>query len=221
MSTRHRIFIVEDHPVILDGLRGMVATSTEWMVCGDANAYATALEKIPKSSPDLVMVDISLPDGNGLDLIGELHQKSHGVHFLVFSMHDDPGYAMKALRVGARGFLTKSSGPALLTTALERILRGGHFLSAAITLEILRKSNEGDSFRKKEVTPLEWQIFLRVGLSLTNSEIAVQLGMSARAVDERRGALREKLSIADPGLFAREAAIWAEVNRHHPDLSPV
>lgn len=221
MGVPSRIFLVEDHPVILDGLRRLVAVSPEWMVCGDACAVAGAFDRIPKAAPDLVVVDISLPDGNGFDLIADLHRKSHAINFLVFSMHDDPGYAVKAFHVGAKGFLAKSSGPAQLANAFGRILRGEHFLSFAMTAEILRKFNQGEAFRKKSVTSLEWQVFLGIGASLTNSEIAVRLDISPRAVDARRTSLREKLGIEDPKLFVREAAIWAEVNRNHPNVIPV
>lgn len=222
MSAKQKIFLVDDHPAMLDGLRGLILRSEAWVVCGEARTAAQAAERIPDLNPDLVVVDVSLPDKNGIELVEELQGKWYGLNFLIFSMHDEAAYAERALRAGAKGFLSKCSGSMEFGQAVQRILAGGVYLSPEISRHLAKR------FRKifpkaglARMTDLDWRIFDEIGRGRTNSEIGALLDMPARQVDSHRIEIRGKLGLEDSQGLVREAMLWSEVRQCGFLLQPV
>ncbi len=214
MSEKHRIFLVDDHPAMLDGLRAMIARLEAWEVCGEARTAAAAIEQVSRLNPDLTIIDVSLPDQNGIELMEELQKRAFGLKFLVFSMHDDPAYAQRAIRAGARGFLSKAVNSNELIAAMERILGGGVYLSRETAEDLTKRFSKAFSKGSmSKMSELEWEVFDQIGSCRTNSEIASALGISPREVDSYRAELRRKLDIEDPQKLMREAMLWAEVRR--------
>lgn len=136
-ASKRRIFLVEDHPVTRDGFAQLLNYQEDLEVCGQAGSIADALKQIPALLPELAIVDISLPDGEGIELIESLSVQAPGVKVLALSMHDESVYAPRALAAGAKGYVMKQTPTETVMSAIRRVLDGEIYLSPA--LEHLRK----------------------------------------------------------------------------------
>src|SRR5689334_1319800 len=130
---RKKIFIVDDHAVLRDGLTEVINQSKELVVCGEAATGEEALEQIPAAAPDLVLVDLSLPGMNGLELVHELKTKHPAVRILVLSMHDESLYGERAVRAGARGYIMKHQVAREVQAAIQTVLSGELYLSPKLS----------------------------------------------------------------------------------------
>src|SRR5215203_4387885 len=126
---KKKIFIVDDHPMMRDGLAQMIANEPDLSVCGEAENASEALEKIEKLRPDLALVDITLRSGSGLELIKDLQTRLPTVAVLVISMHDESLYAERVLRAGGRGYIMKQEGGRKIIDGVRRILSGSAYVS--------------------------------------------------------------------------------------------
>lgn len=210
---KKKIFLVDDHPMMRDGVRRMVRESGVWEICGEASTAQDALDAILGASPDIIILDISLPDRSGLDLLKDLNARAYGLNILVFSMHDEFLYAERVMRAGAKGYLTKDSPTESLTTAIECVLAGKLYLSVDVSNHILKTLSRAPSGQVgvAKLTDRELQIFEMIGRCKANAQIAEKLGISARTVDAHRSNIRAKLSLPDAPTLMREAVLWIEL----------
>ena len=124
VAERTRVFIVDDHPIVRQGLTQMMNQEADLMVCGEAEDAQNALQAVVDLHPDLVLVDLSLKEGSGLDLIRTLRTRQTMLPILVVSMHDETLYVERALRAGARGYIMKHEATDIMMNAIRRVLRG-------------------------------------------------------------------------------------------------
>jgi DNA-binding NarL/FixJ family response regulator len=131
-KARHRILILDDHPIMRQGLAQLLAHEPDLQVCGEANEAREALANIPKTLPDLLLADLSLPDRSGLELIKDLQLQFPELKVLVLSMHDESLYAERVLRAGGRGYVMKQEGGRKLLEAIRKVLDGQIYVSEKI-----------------------------------------------------------------------------------------
>lgn len=192
-----RVFIVEDHPIVCEGLILILQDSGEFYPCGSIGTAVGAVDRIRECQPDLVLLDLSLPDGGGLELLPEILAAVPETRVLIFTVHDPALYETKAIRAGARGFLNKSALPTELLTALRAVSMGRLFLN---TTRILKMPFKG-------LTEREGLIYEYIGRGMTATQIAEALNVSPKTVDAHKANIRAKLDLADGHELFRSAVI--------------
>ena len=211
-SAKSRIFLVDDHPIVITGFTLMLNAQTDLEVCGTANSAEEALEKIPKAKPDLVITDVTLPGRNGLELLRDLQALVPGCPVLVVTMHDELLYAERALRAGARGYLMKEAGSEKMLTAIRHVLSGQVSVSERMQSKILSgmigHQTKSTASPIEKLSDREFEIFRLLGEGKTTKEIAGQLHLSHKTVAVHRGHIKEKLSIANSNELVHQAVRW-------------
>ncbi len=216
-KAKHRIFLVDDHPMMRLGLRDLFEGEPGCEVCGEAATAKEALDAIRREKPDLVMMDLALPDGSGLELLKELRAADDEPRVLFFSMHDELLYAERVVKAGGRGYLLKGAPPEQIMQAVERVMAGGIYLSNDAARHILGSlaMDQGKGIR----TPLELlsdrelEIFNLLGHGAGNPEIAGQLKISPRTVDAHRTNIKVKLGLRNSADVLRRAVLWVELDQ--------
>lgn len=209
-----RIILVDDHPVMRHGLAQLIHSESGLQVCGQAGSAAEALGLISSLRPDLVVVDLTLPDKNGLELLKDIQALHPGTSSIVLSMHDESLYAERALRAGARGYVMKEAAADNLIGAIRKVLSGGVYVSEAVAGKMLegvvggRGKAAGSAIDR--LTDRELEILDMIGKGVATKNIADKLCISARTVEAHRAHIKEKLAIADGPSLVRFAVQWVE-----------
>ena len=209
------IVLVDDHPMMREGMKLLINSTPDLRVVGEAGTAAEAIGLVPELSPDLVVLDLTLPDRHGLEVLKELIGSNPRLAVLVVSMHDEMLYAERALRSGARGYLMKESGGERLLAAIRSIMSGKVYVSDRVSTELL--SSLGHSKRQNEpkspmeaLTDREFQIFRLIGQGKNTKRIAEEIGISPKTVDVHRANMKEKLAVPDMPSLIRHAVCWLE-----------
>lgn len=213
MSDFSSVFIVDDHPVMRMGLTCLINAGEGLQVVGEAGAAGEALAKLEEiDSPDLILVDISLPDQNGLELLKELRTVAPNSQALVISSHDEEVYAERVLRAGGRGYVTKDRAPDQLIEAVRQVLSGGIFLSGSMTAKMMEVFAGGESTGSSvsSLTDRELEVYQLIGEGQASREIAAKLGVSVRTVDAHRTHIKDKLGLRDASELSYRAIRWVE-----------
>jgi len=210
---RARILVVDDHPVVRLGIRQMIATEPGLSVCGEAESARKALELAKSSSADLAIVDLSLEDGSGLDLIRALRETTPELKVLVLSMHDEAIFAERALRAGAHGYIMKHEAIDGLVHAIQEVLADRRYVSTHMSQLILGRIGHdarasGD--RLGNLTDRELEVFELIGRGLNTAAIADRLEISIKTVETYRSNIRAKLDLKDATELIRYATTWIE-----------
>jgi DNA-binding NarL/FixJ family response regulator len=219
-KSKYRILIVDDHPMMRQGLVQLISQETDLTVSGEADTAAQALQLVGSLKPNLVLVDISLPDRNGLELIKDL--RATGLHppVLVFSMHDESLYAERALRAGARGYIMKQEGGGKLVQAIRQVLAGQIFVSEKISaraLEAFSGRRSGRSASSVEgLSDREFEVFQLIGEGKATREIAHLLHLSIKTVEVHRANIKLKLGIKKGSELVHYAIRWREAEGGPP-----
>jgi len=212
-----RIFFVDDHPLVREWLAGMVALESDLAVCGHAEDAATALAAVPQAKPDLMVVDLSLPRGSGLDLIKSMRAQFPLVRLLVLSMHDEASVAERAFRAGAHGYAVKrESGPRIID-GIRTVLEGKFYASPSLTAQLAGRmfggNARGGQAPEDLLSDREMEVFRLRGQGRSAKEIADRLGVSVKTVGSYDARIKEKLNLGDAGELMREAVLWHDRQR--------
>ncbi len=206
--------IVDDHPIMRHGLAQLIDAQPELEVCSWAGTAAEALAAIPVKKPDLALLDISLPDRNGLELLKDLQALHPEVMVLMVSMHDESLYAERALRAGAKGYIMKEEAADKLIEAIRTVLDGKIYVSVEMSARIIEmfSGNVGTASAAplRRLTDRELEVFEEIGRGKATREVAEMLGISARTVDAHRAHLKKKLGMKDGSELVRYAVRWVE-----------
>ena len=209
-----RILIVDDHPLVRMGLRGLLDGESDLQVCGEAGSQAEALASVRKLHPHLVITDLSLGDGNGLELIQRLRAQDDALRVLVCSMHDERLFAMRALEAGACGYVGKEQAGRHVVQAVRECLAGRVWLSRAMTEQTatgngsVEAARAGDAMAR--LTPRELAVFELIGRGLKPSQIATQIHLSVKTVETHREKIKKKLNLQSGSDLTRSAMQWVE-----------
>lgn len=208
LQTRSRFLLVDDHPMMRDGLSMRITAQPGWEICGMAATEDEGFALIMEQCPDLVLVDISLGSGNGIDLIKRVRSKNPTVKFLAISAYKESLYAERALRAGALGYLNKQETNERLTEAIRTVLSGERFLSKSLRARLLASALGNTSIDQDPLSRLsdrEKEIFRLIGEGLTTSAIADQLLLSTHTIDTHREHLKRKLNVGTAAELNRLA----------------
>jgi len=206
-----RIVIVDDHPLVRDGLKAGLSARPEWKVCAEAESVSEALAVVQTHSPDMAIIDLSLREGSGLDLVQHLTSAGRPLRILVCSMHDEALYARRAIQAGAMGFLHKQRASDCLVPAVERILSGKLYVSESIADSILMsltKPRLTFSSPFEQLTNRELAIFELVGRGQTMAQIAKSLHLSIKTIETYRERAKRKLNLRTSAELLRCAVKW-------------
>jgi DNA-binding NarL/FixJ family response regulator len=211
-----KILLVDDHPLLREGLARLIGAQVGFTVCGMAATVQEALALVDSEHPDLIITDLILPGRNGLELIKDLGATHPHLPVIVLSMHDELMYAERVLRAGGRGYVMKDTPPERLVQAINVVLAGGVFASQALADHFLQtlvpaRCSPKPSFPLERLTDRELEVFELIGQAKGNQEIATQLHISPRTLDAHRAHIREKLGLADGNELIRYAIRWVEV----------
>lgn len=209
-----RVAVVDDHTMMREGARLFLQNHAELTCAWTAATAAEAVRKVDEDTPDVLMVDISLPDRSGLELIKDLRLLRPKLPMLAISMHDERLYAQRALKAGARGYLMKNAPQKTLEQALLRVVAGNIAVSEEMSEEILKAFSSGTSLNSNDtisdLSDREFEIFVLIGQGKSTAQIAEVLKISTKTVDVHKMNIRSKLGITDPGELAYFAIRWAE-----------
>ncbi len=209
-----RVLLVEDHPTMREGLIRVIEREADLTVCGEADTIQRALEMIASSNPDIAVVDITLGGQNGIELIKDIKVRHPRLPVLVHSMHDESVYAERALRAGAKGYISKKEPAQKLLQAIREVIRGEIFLSEAVTRQILHAVGADQSVGKaspfRALSDREFEVFELTGQGLGTKEIAGALHLSEKTVQAHRDHIRQKLNLPDGRGLTRLATRWVE-----------
>lgn len=214
---RKRVLIVDDHPMMRQGLAQLIQHEPDLCVCGQADRAGQALEAIAANPPDLVLVDISLPDRSGLELIKDVHALRPDLPFLVVSMHDEALYAERVLRAGGRGYVMKQEGGKILMQAIRQVLGGQIYVSEKMSAKILEifSGRRTDNLQSpvERLSDREFEVFQLVGQGQGTREIAQRLHLSVKTVEVHRANMKRKLALKSGADLVRYAIRWTEARQ--------
>ena len=217
IGRKSRVFLVDDHPLVREGLANLINRQDDLVVCGEAEDSAQAMVGISKMRPDVALIDISLKNESGLELIKNLESQFPLVALIVLSMHDEALYAERALRAGARGYVMKRETTKSVLASIRRVLEGGVYVSERVVESMAR--NLSSSRKASASSPVErlsdreLEIFRLLGQGRTTSQIADDLHLSLKTVQAYCARAKEKFGVSSLGELLRAAIRWEDAAR--------
>jgi DNA-binding NarL/FixJ family response regulator len=207
-----KVFLVDDHPIVRQGLALFIEREPDLMVCGEAEDATSALQAIRDSTPDFVILDISLDGRDGLELLKTLRVRHPNLPVLVLSMHDESVYAERSLRAGANGYIMKQEAADKVITAIRQILGGDVYLSDRLTKRMLQQFVNGSISPRDPLAKLsdrELEVFRLIGAGHGTRQIADELHVSAKTVESYQAHIKEKLALRNARELVQHAVEWS------------
>jgi len=208
---RSRVFIVDDHPIVRQGLKLLIDQEPDLMVCGEAETADAVLPAIRQLQPAIAVIDLSLGHDSGIELIKNIRLQHPDLPLLVLSMHDESLYAERALRACAKGYIMKQEAPEKVIIAIRQVLQGAIYVSDAMKAKLLNKIIDS---REKKSSPIELlsdrelQVFKLLGSGLGTRQVADSLHVSIKTVEAYRANIKEKLNLKGSAELVQHAIHW-------------
>ncbi len=207
-----KILIVDDHPIVRRGLVELIQSEPDLKVIGEAEDYHGALDQLKKGGFDLAIIDLTLADIGGLELIKQIKALYPDLPLLVLSMHDEALFAERALRAGARGYIMKQTGSEKLITAIRRVLSGEVYLSEKMASRVLGSmvggAHKSEIGRLEQLSDRELEVFQLIGTGLTTRQIAERLCVSIKTIESHREHIKSKLGLQNATELVQHATRW-------------
>lgn len=217
-KVKKTVYLVDDHPIVRQGLIKLIEQEDALEVCGESGSVSEALEALKKLNPDVILVDISLEESNGLELIKMVDDLGLQIPMLVLSMHDEALYAEHALRAGASGYVMKQAASNTLIQAIEKVLDGEIYVSKSMSSQMLkmafRSSGEDTRTGTETLSLRELEVFELVGRGNSTREIAEQLNLSVKTIETYRAHIKDKLQLRSGTELMQRAIHWVETESH-------
>ncbi|HTM10399.1 MAG TPA: response regulator transcription factor [Verrucomicrobiae bacterium] len=211
-AKKRSILLVDDHPIVLEGLKQLIDQQPDLRVCGELADGRATLATVERLRPDLAVVDLSLKNLNGLDVIKSLKAEHPALPVLALSMHDEMLYAERALRAGASGYVMKQEATKNLLGAVRRILDGGIYLSDNVTAKLLHRVANTKAAGKTSVldqlSDRELEVFRLIGEGASTRRIAEMLKLSIKTIESHRENIKRKLDLQDAAELVQCAVTW-------------
>ncbi len=209
-AARHGVVIVDDHPLIREHLALVINGEPDLQVVGTAESRTEAIEVIERAQPALAIVDLSLRDSHGLELIKDLKARGCETRILVLSMQDEAIYAQRSLAAGALGYITKQRAPHDILSAIRRVLAGHKYLSAEMAADIAESVGNDTASRPAihRLSDRELQVFEMIGRGFNSKRIADALGVSIKTVETYRERIKAKLEYPTYSIMVESAIHW-------------
>lgn len=213
-SKQISVVIIEDHRMFREQLAHLIDKADDMKVCGQADNIRDALALIKEIQPNIAIIDITLRGSSGLELLKDLRAHGIAVPALILSMHDESLYAERALRAGAKGYVTKHEASAAVLKAIRQILKGEIYLNPRFMSRMISKmtaSRDGAAESMDRLADRELEVFDLIGRGLTTREIAAQLGLGITTVDTYKTRIREKLNLDNSARLRFAASRWVQL----------
>lgn len=214
-ATKAAVVLVEDHPMFRERLAELINKERDLEVCGEADNIRDGFDLITERDAQVAIIDISLQGASGLELLKNLKAAGVTIPVLILSMHDESLYAERALRAGARGYITKNEASAKVMTALRQVLAGEIYLGTKAATKILGNlahAGQGGAGVER-LTDRELEVFEQIGRGRATREISIQLGVGAATVETHRSRIKEKLQLENGAQLQREALRWVQATQ--------
>jgi DNA-binding NarL/FixJ family response regulator len=211
MTEKTRIVLADDHPIVLDGLRNLVQAENDFQLVGEARSGLTALKLIREKQPDVAVLDISMPEMNGIMLSRRLAGEMPDLRLLVLTLHEDRAYLNQALEAGVRGYVLKRSAVENLVQAIRAVMVGGLYIDPAIVGRVFDGKSTGRRIASKKgvspaLTDREADVLKMASLGFTNKEIASRLDIGVKSVETYKARGLEKLGLKSRAELVRYAS---------------
>jgi len=208
-SGKAKIFLVDDHPIVRQGLGLLINREPDLVVCGEAEDAPSALQRMASAQPDLMVIDISLDGPDGLELLKTIRLKEPILPILILSMHEESTYAERSLRAGANGYIMKQEATERVLVAIRRILEGKVYLSERLTNKMLEQFVHGAGSSKNDplmtLSDRELEVYRLIGAGHGTRQIADQLHVSVKTVESYQAHIKEKLSLRNARELVQRA----------------
>ena len=206
-----RILIVDDHPIFRRGLRDLVESEPDLVICGEASTVDEALQQVALKRPDVAVIDLSLKGGHGLELIKQIRQDHPGIKMLVCSVSAESHFAERAVHAGALGYVNKQEAADELIEAVRQVFRGELYLSSPMAKRLLHGLVGGqktDTSPVENLTDREMEVFQMLGQGQTTKQIARQLDLSPKTIEAHRENIKTKLNLINSVQLSHFAFRW-------------
>jgi DNA-binding NarL/FixJ family response regulator len=212
VARKSRVFVVDDHPLVREGLTNLINGQDDLIVCGEAKDSAQAINGIGKARPNVALIDISLENESGLELVKQLKTQFPQVALIILSMHDEALYAERALRAGAQGYVMKHETSKSVLASIRQVLGGGVYVSERIVKRMALKLTSSRkpiiSSPVERLSDRELEIFRLLGQGRTTSQIAADLNLSLKTVQAYCARAKEKFGVASLTELLHAAIRW-------------
>jgi DNA-binding NarL/FixJ family response regulator len=212
------VLLADDHALVRDGLKRIIADSGIFLVTAEAADGNEALQRLRTQSIELALFDLSMPGRNGIELIKQVKSEFPSLKILVLTMHEEDQYAVRAIRAGASGYLTKDSASALLIAAMEKIARGGMYVSAALAeqMALSLQPNQGQEQAHTLLSDREEQVFQALIKGITVGDVAKAMHLSVKTISTHKANVLKKMQASSVAELVR----YAITHRLMPDAKP-
>ena len=211
-AKKYRVLLVDDHPIVRQGLALLIDREADLSVCGEADGARSAFHAIETLRPDIVVLDISLNGPDGLEVLKEIRVKTGSLPVLILSMHDESIYAERAMRAGANGYIMKQEATEKVLVAIRRILQGDVYLSERLTTTMLQQYVRGGAATKSSpllnLTDRELEVFRLIGEGHGTRQIADELHLSVKTIESYQAHIKEKLALRNARELVQHAIEW-------------
>ena len=212
-ETKIRVFLVDDHPLVRESLTSLINQQDDMEVCGDAEDMGHGLKLIGSLTPDVAIVDISLKESSGLELVKALRLRFPATQLVVLSMHDEKLYAERCLRAGARAYVMKRESTRRIITAIRAVAEGKLFLSDAMATELAQKfvgGKQSGGSPLEDLSDRELEVFNLLGRGMGTRQVAESLNVSIKTVQAYCARIKQKMQLGSATELLREAVRWHE-----------
>ncbi len=204
MADKIHVLIADDHAIVRQGLKQILSETEDLLVTGEADDGAEALNLARQQPWDVFLLDVSMPNRNGIDTLKQLKKEFPRLPVLILSMHPEEQYAVRALKAGASGYLTKQSAPELLVTAIRQVASGKKYLSPAVAQQLAEAiSDNSDKSPHERITDREYQVLVMIAAGKTLTQVAEQLNLGVATVSTYRARLLEKMGLKSTAELIR------------------
>jgi DNA-binding NarL/FixJ family response regulator len=213
-SARTKLYIIDDHPIMVQGLKELIENQRDLKVVGSTDDWHVALDQVKKLNPDLIILDVTLKDANGIEVLKNLKIHVPHVKILMLSMHDENLYAMRSLKAGAQGYIMKQEAVEKVLGAIRQVLAGEVYLSESMSkrtmFQLLGRGGSRSGSPLEDLSDRELEVFTLIGQGCTTRQIAEKLHLSIKTVETHRAHIKEKLNLKNSTELVQHAIHWRE-----------
>jgi len=211
-ENKSKVFIIDDHPLLVKGLSELINAQADLEMIGTTGEWTEALNQFKTQMPDIVILDVTLKNANGIEVLKQLRMQCPGLRVLMLSMHDENLYALRALKAGAQGYIMKAAATEKVVQAIRQILRGELYLSDVMAkktmAQMVGRRKEPGASPLEDLSDRELEVFNMVGEGMTTRQIAEKLHLSVKTIETHKAHIKDKLNLQSATELVQHAIHW-------------